>query len=308
MTRPVATVVVVARDRWTGTAERLQTLLGATDPRHPVVVVAGAVPTPVRNGITAVADRVENPVTVVEHRAFLPGNVARNLGARGAEGEWLAFVENDVVLDHGWLDTLLDRAEATAADVVYPAYLQPHADGPKVHGLGAELELRGPEGARHLIERQHHLGRRWADVAPHAEEAERVQSEPHCFVMRRSLHDELGGLDEQLLGWFDHTDLGLHVLERGARSRMVPAVTCLYVPPPPLARSDFRSFATRWGRPWYEASLARICDTWGLDPDGPGWAAHATYRFAVQTSVPTPWRRMNRVLARATAPRQHPPA
>ncbi|MFN8024906.1 MAG: hypothetical protein U0W40_00700 [Acidimicrobiia bacterium] len=222
--------------------------------------------------------------------------------AGGTSTEWLAFVENDVMLDDGWLDTLLDRAEATGADVVYPAYLQDTATGPKVHGLGAEIELTGAAGARRIGELQHELGRPWAEVAPTVDEADRPQSEPHCFVMRRALYDDLGGLDEELLGWFDHVDLGLHVLELGVRSRMVPTVTCTYVPPPPLARVDWRSFATRWGRPWYDASRARLCATWGLDPNAPGWAPHANYRHFVRASVPTRSRRVNRVLARVTAP------
>ncbi|MFN8024905.1 MAG: hypothetical protein U0W40_00695 [Acidimicrobiia bacterium] len=48
MTPPVATVVIVARDRWSGTAPRVQQQLDATDARHPVVLVASGVPARVR--------------------------------------------------------------------------------------------------------------------------------------------------------------------------------------------------------------------------------------------------------------------
>lgn len=307
MRSPVATVVVVARDRWSGTPPLVQQLLGATESSHPVVVVASGVPARVRRDLDTVT--VVDRVTTVEHLDFLPGNTARNLGAGAAPAstDWFAFVENDVVLDAGWLDTLLDRAIAAGADLVYPAYLQDTPSGPKVHGLGADVELVGAPGARRVREVQHDLGRPWVEVAPTAREAERTQPEPHCFVMRREFYDDLGGLDAHLLGWFDHVDLGLHVLDRGARSLVVPAVTCTYVPPPPLASVDYRSFVTRWGRPWYEASRRRICDTWGLDPDSPGWAAHAHYRHAVRASVPTPWRGVNRTLARVTAPLEAKP-
>lgn len=298
---PDATVIVVARDRWTATPERVRHLIDTTG-THPVVVVAaGARPPVVRELVQLQRDDARGRVEVVPSDGFLPGNAARSIGASRATGEWLAFVENDVVMSDGWLDALLRAGVATGADVVFPAYLVPGPDGPVVHGLGCEIEVGGPPGAQWLRETQHQIGRRWDDVEAEVGETERVQSEPHCFVMRRSLHDDLGGLDPGLLGWFDHTDLGLHLRARGARSLLVPRATSLY-DPPPLALNDLPRFAKRWGVAWYQASLRHLCTTWGLDPCDGEWDGHASYRAAVRRSVPTPWPRVNGLLARVSAP------
>src|SRR5262245_11684233 len=139
---PTATVVVVCRDRWSLAAETLHVLLARTDPRHPVVVVDARAP----RTVGAAFDRPAGArrIRVVRRPRFLSGNEARNVGATGARTEWIAFVENDVVPSDGWLDALLAAGESRGAASAYPAFLEPAQPVPRVHGLGADLELDGP--------------------------------------------------------------------------------------------------------------------------------------------------------------------
>jgi hypothetical protein len=176
---------------------------------------------------------------------------------------------------------------------------------PLVHGLGADLELGGPDGRRVLSEQQHDLGRPWPDVVDRLEPVARVQGEPHALVVRREFLDAMGGFDEGLLGWFDHTDVALHHLRLGGESWFVPEVTCLYRQPPPVAVADLPSFSLRWGHDWFERSLQHLCTTWGLDRQSPEWAVHDRYRTFVRRAVLTPWRRVNAVVDRAVAPLDH---
>src|SRR4029077_20093621 len=104
-------------------------------------------------------------ISVNRRDRFLASNEARNVGADGAQTEWIAVVENDVVLSDGWLDTLLAAGEARDVASVYPAYLGRGRTGPLVHGLGADLDSDAPVGAQHLRERQLHIGRPWAEVS-----------------------------------------------------------------------------------------------------------------------------------------------
>jgi GT2 family glycosyltransferase len=300
---PTATVVVVCRDRWALAPETLHTLLARTDPRHPVVVVDARSP----RAVGAVFDRLAavGRVRIVRRPHFLAGNEARNVGADGADTEWVAFVENDVVVADGWLDALLAVGERTGAASAYPAFLEPAESGPVVHGLGAELEVGGPEGRRFVRERQHDLGRPWADLEAILEPVARVQAEPHAVVMRREFLEAMGGFDEGMLGWFDHTDIALHHLRLAAESWLVPNAACLYRTPPPVAWSDLPSFSLRWGREWFDRSLQHLCATWGLDPNDEEWAAHAEYRASVRRRAFTPWARVGSVVDRAVAPLDH---
>ena len=297
---PTATVVVLSRDRWSLAPATLDLLLARTDRRHPIVVVDGGSP----KKVSVAFDRAvaSGRVGVVRRRRFLASNEARNLGADGSRTEWLAFVENDVELSEGWLETLLAAGESRGAASVYPAYLEAGPRGPRVHGIGADLDVGGTAGARYIRERQHHSGRVWRDVAAEVVPVERVQSEPHALVIRRELLERLGGLDEGLLSWFDHTDLALHHRRLGAAAWFVPEVTCLYRSPPPVALRDLPSFLLRWGEDWFTRSLDHLCAVWGFNRHDCEWEKHSAYRVSVRRSVLTRWRYVNAVIDRAAMP------
>lgn len=294
---------MVARDRWTQTPTTLDLLIERTDPRHDIVLVDAHAPRDVARALDRRA--ATGRVRVVRRNRHLAANTARNLGVDGARTEWIAFVENDVVLDDGWLEELLAAGEARDATSVYPAYLQPSAGGFVVHGLGADLELCDENGQRFVHEHQVHLNQPWCEIADRVEPATRVQSEYHTMAIRREFLDRLGGLDEQLLSWFDHTDLALHHLALGASAWFVPTVTCRYLPPPPVALRDVPSFLLRWSHDWYQRSLDRLCEVWGFDPSAAAWKEHDRYRKIIRRGAFTQHSRVDAVLDRAAVPGEH---
>ena len=93
-----------------------------------------------------------------------------------------------------------------------------------------------------------------------------MQSEFHAVVVRRELLECMGGLDEGLLSWFDHTDLALHHQRLGAAAWLVPDVTCR-VPRAPagFVREICRVSSCAGAEDWYERSLDRLCNAWDLD-------------------------------------------
>lgn len=297
---PRATVVVVARDRWAQAPRTLEDLLVRTAPEYPLVVVDGNAP----RSVATTFNRIEatGRIRVARRTRFLASNEARNVGADGARTEWLAFVENDTVMSDGWLDQLIDAGEAHDATTVYPAFLQMRRGRMTVHGLGAELDVHGPEGARVIRETQHHSGAVWEDIRSGLEPVERVQAEPHAIVIRREFLERIGGFDEALLSWFDHTDLALHHLRHEAAAWFVPSVTCTYAPPPPVSVSDIPTFLLRWGPSWYERSLERLCAAWGLDSLDTEWDMHAAYAVYVRRCVPSKWYKLNALVDRAAVP------
>jgi GT2 family glycosyltransferase len=299
-TAPSATVVVIARDRWSQTPGTLDRLLARTDPSHPVVVVDGKAP----RQVAAALDRLSasGRIRLARRGHHLAANEARNIGVEGARTEWIAFVENDALPSEGWLETLMAAGEAHDAASVYPAFLQPGEQGPTVHGLGADLEVGGPEGARYVREVQHHLNRPWSEVAGEVKPAARVQSEFHTLVVRRELLEQIGGLDEGLLSWFDHTDLALHHVRLGATAWFTPEVTCAYELPTSVSLTDLPGFLLRWSSDWYERSLDHLCRVWGLDRHHEEWASHARYRRYIRRGVPTPWRPVNAGIELAAVP------
>jgi hypothetical protein len=254
--------------------------------------------------VAAALDRLSESgrIRIARRSRFLASNEARNLGADGVEHEWIAFVENDVEMSDGWLEALLAAGEARDAATVYPVYLQPQRDGLFIHGTGSELDVAGPVGARHIREHQHFVGRHWHEAIGEIEPARRIQAEPHAIVIRREMLEMMGGLDEGILSWFDHTDLALHHQRLGATAWLVPEVTCTYLGPGPIALTDLPSFALRWGADWYHRSLNHLCTVWGLNPNDSEWELHSKYRTYIRQSVPTPSRRVNTAIEKAATP------
>jgi hypothetical protein len=278
----------------------LELLLARTSERHPVVVVDGAAPGTVASAFDRVA--TSGRVRVVRRPRFLAGNEARNLGADGANTEWLAFVENDSILSVGWLDELLKFGEASGAASVYPAYLWPRPGGLEVHNLGCDFEVSGAEGAQVIRKRGFAWRRRWDEIAEELQPAPRLLGEPHAWVVRREALERMGGFDEQLLGWFDHFDFALQHRALGLTAWFVPMATCIYIPPPPLALRDVPTFALRWSSDWLIRSRDRICASWGLDPDDAQWSTSDDYRVKTLRSLLTGRPRIDSAILRAAAP------
>ena len=230
---PIATVVVVARsDRWSLTPATLETLLARTDRRHRIVFVDGHALRPVATALDRLS--ASGRIRVVRRNHFLASNEARNLGAEGAETEWIAFVENDVIMSDGWLDVLIAAAEATMPRPCTRSISNHNATACSSTGqdrisMSPALLVLVISANTNTLSASTGM-RRSAEIEP----ARHIQAEPHAIVIRREMLEGMGGLDEGILSWFDHTDLALHHRRLGATAWLVPEVTCTYLGPGPI--------------------------------------------------------------------------
>jgi GT2 family glycosyltransferase len=204
-------VVVCTRDRAESLRVALTSVLAAARPADEVVVVDNAPRTDdTRRVVDELADsRVRY---LLEPRPGL--SVARNAGARAARGELLAFTDDDVVVDAGWVEGLL-RGVSRAPRVGCVTGLVP----------SAELDT----APQHFFDRKVH----WSSTTTprlYDLDAHRADSAlyPYAvgmvgtganFAVLRSCYDQLGGFDEALgagaptrggedLDWFVRTLTG----------------------------------------------------------------------------------------------------
>lgn len=123
-----------------------------------------------------------------------------NRGAAAATGEFLFFLNNDLVLLPGWLEPLLEAfARFPAAGLVGNVQLQ-HATGAVDHaGIGFD-----PKGKpAHLTHRGRSSWRRCTAVTG------------ACFALRRELWTQLGGFDEGYVNGGEDVDLAFRALDAG---------------------------------------------------------------------------------------------
>ena len=101
MTEPLVTVVVVPRERFSVARRALRALFASTpEPFRLVYIAAGAPPALARSLARQAQAR---GFQVVEDRRVLTPNQARNLALPYVDTRYVAFIDNDVLPEPGWL-------------------------------------------------------------------------------------------------------------------------------------------------------------------------------------------------------------
>lgn len=267
MSEPLVTVVVVPRERFSVARRALDALFASTpEPFRLVYIAAGAPPALAR---CLAAQARERGFQLVEDRRVLAPNQARNLALPYVGTRYVAFIDNDVLPEPGWLGALLRCAEETAASIVGPLYYIGDRDERVVHMAGGEAHFEMGAGRRRFVERHRLSQQRVEQVRDRIHRERCEQMEFHCMLIRRDVFDRLGPLDEDLRSMAEHTDLCLQVQRAGGTIYFEPAAEVTYVTSGRLRAGELAYFARRWSEGWTEATIDRFCEKWDLDPQGP---------------------------------------
>lgn len=201
--RPVASIVVLAFRRVDTLARCLASLAGH-ESRHPfeVVVVANGATADVRSFLD---ERVEGGV-VVRARVNLGFSGGCNRGARAAKGRHVVLLNDDAVVEDGWLDALVDAAERRPSTAVVGSLVL-FPDG-RVQDAGGHI---GPD---HMPAVDGRGARRDDEVATTPRPIDYASG---CAVLvRREAWDEVGGFDEHYYpAYFEDVDLCLRLRAAG---------------------------------------------------------------------------------------------
>jgi GT2 family glycosyltransferase len=136
-----------------------------------------------------------------------------NRGAAAASGEWLALINNDTVANRRWLEEML--LEATSAPdigmVAGKVYLD--LNGRVLDKIGHRIAIDGQNFGR---------GHRMRDSGQY--DALRTVSWPDgcAGLWRRSVFDQVGGVDESFFAYADDADLGIRFRLAGWRCGFAP--------------------------------------------------------------------------------------
>lgn len=260
---PAATIVIVPRERFSYARTSLESIYANTDGPFRLVYVDGGSPAPVRRYLERKAR--EKGFQLVRTQHYVSPNQARNIGLRHADTKYIVFVDNDVEVTRGWLSTLMRCAEETDASLVGPLY----CIGPPVHQIvhmaGGEAHILETEGRRGLYEKLRFCDRQVSEVRTQMRREACELIEFHCMLVRRSVFQELGPLDEALLGTREHVDICLSVRQAGGAVWFEPSAVISHVLAPSYAWSDIPYYLLRWSERWVQSSLRHFEKKWNLD-------------------------------------------
>ena len=282
MADPRTTIVVTQRERYTPSPRYVDAILDAAGTDARVIVVDGGSPSPTREWHQELATRRDLLQLRVEH-ALAPCE-ARAAALPFLTTEFTAFVDNDVVMDEGWLATLERTADDTGAWAVGPLYLHGYPtatfDAPRIHMAGGRCRIVEVDGRRRIDTEMTSYDWPTAEARP----ASRFRTELleyHCVLVRTDFIRADGVHDAQLRTGHDMYDLCLKLTQAGGECWLEPAVTMYYDRPDRIDDVDREFYTLRWSTEWDTATLDHFLEAWGLDPDDPD-RAHTEYWHAWQ--------------------------
>lgn len=216
---PRYSIVILACDKADYTEACLQSLLITRPADFEAVVVdngsADRTPDMLRR-MRGAFEGAGARLRVIRNEQNVGAPKGRNQAMEMAEGEYFAFLDNDcVIVDPAWLETLREALEShpnaaiAGPKMVYP--FEPHW----IQCAGVGVSRTG---------RVQFRGRGEPKDDPRFNRREEVQALiSACFLFRRSLYEDIGGLDEAFNPvQFEDFDFCYRARERGGK--------CLYVP------------------------------------------------------------------------------
>lgn len=263
MNSPAISIIIVPREQFSVTERCVETLYRETSLPFELIYVDGNSPDGTRDYLQESSQ--EHGFTLLRSEHYLSPNTARNWAVRHATGEHLLFLDNDLIVSTGWLESLVDCAQSTGAWAVGPLYLEGEPSARVIHMAGGEYVFSGtaPEREFHTEHLLQHANLDTLDKPLARGTCGFVEF--HCMLLTRSAYDAVGGFDERLLNTREHLDLCVQIHEAGGSVWFEPASLVTYKSPPPLAKADMPFFLLRWSENWTRRSLRHFMGKYGLD-------------------------------------------
>lgn len=263
---PRVTIVMTARERHALTEVAIESIVKNTTCPYRLIYADVQSPDWLRGRLEK-RSKEWNLEVVRFDEDLWPNQVRRRLAGR-IDTEHVVYIDNDVLVEAGWLEALMACADETGAGVVGPLYLV--GDGkrpPKIHMAGGKLtELRTDQGT--VLEEAHHLVNE--DPALVARKLERRPcdfAEYHCMLVRAELVRDGELFDQEILCVHEHIDTSLTAKQRGYATFVEPSARVTYLALADYMLDDLPFLRKRWSREAGEASISAFSKKWRIAND-----------------------------------------
>lgn len=238
----LSSIVIVSYDALESTRACIEALRRSREDAHPIelVVVDNGSKDGSREWLAAQTD-----VRLVANDANVGAPAARNQGIALARGEYVVFLDNDVVVTPGWLGRLLWHAEIDA----HAACVGPVTDR-AAHGQA--VEFTGGDAGRDAF-----AAERARTHARQFKHASLLSS--YCVLVKRAVLERLGGFDPAFSPWgFEDDDFTLRAALEGRHNRIALDVFVQHKAYRTQAKVDrhnallernWERFRAKWGLP-----------------------------------------------------------
>jgi len=294
MQLPSVTLIAVQRERFSLTQPSLESILADTSYPFQLIYVDGGSPTATRQYLQKQADQ-HDFMTVIRQERYLRANEARNLALPLVKAaDYIVFVDNDVIVEPGWLQLLVTCAEEEQAGIVSPLILQGDPQIPEemeVHVLGvrANFDMQS-SGKRRLNQKAilhcaklQKIDREFSRTAVDA-------VEQHTMLIRRSLVNAVV-LDEMFDSLESHLDICLQAQAQGAKIFVEPKAKVTFLYPklvPGISQDELPFYLFKWNETYLRKALSHAKEKWNLESDDS--TLWSFWRWAISNrQLPAKW-------------------
>ena len=210
------TIVVSPRERFEQAEMSLAACFENTSTPFKMIYIDGGSPRPIAKTLKHEVEIRGH--TYIRRNGFLTPNDARNLALPLVDTDYIAFIDNDVVFQPGWLDTLIKCADETGAGLVTPTILVgPAARMPdlSIHHAGGILEVESDDTGKTLYRRHGYEHQPYLATRDQLKRQETGCTEFHVVLARKAMIDEIGPFDPKLVGFTDEIDMALAARAKG---------------------------------------------------------------------------------------------
>ena len=298
MSLPSVAIVVIQRERYSPTMTCLSRLMSATSYPFHLIYVDGNSPKPTHQYLQRMAKRHLN-LKLIRLERHLRVNEARNFAlAMLPDVDYVVFLDNDVLVEPGWLEQLISCAEKKQADVVIPLVLDGNGHGlaKRIHIAGLKMSLKTKANGRQQLSQSQLLHRHPLPKNPlHRKNVDGVEA--HCFLVRTAILKAIK-FDPLVDEPFSYIDLSLQLKEQERRVLLEPAAQVTFLNPqldPSFDPTDLGLYQFRWSDRSLRETTGYLERKWNLCPHRSGlggvcrWAV-ANRQLPLKRATNAPWR------------------
>jgi hypothetical protein len=255
------TIGFIPRERFSVAAQALQRIFDLTQIPFRLIVVDCNIPDRYRQQMDDVLEGRDN-VTTIRTDHHILSNQSRNLAIRENKDDFLCLIENDVLVEEGWLTHLIEACEQHPADVAVPLILERMGGFEKVHfddRLGHIEAFEAPDGDKLRIlprgypkENDRYATRRTTEFI-----------ETHCILFRKEILSRIGGFDDSITAQ-EEMDLSLSLYHAHARVVMEPQSVINFLPPPPVNPDEVEYYHLKWDQETYARDYEHVAQKWNV--------------------------------------------
>lgn len=262
------TIVVSPRERFEQAEMSLATIFARTDIPFRLIYVDGGSPRAIGAALEAGVKAAGH--TYIRTERYLSPNQARNIAMPLVDTEYVAFLDNDVIFEPGWLAALIACADETGAGLVTPTILVgPESRFPDlvIHHAGGVLDLTPTAEGWDMHRRHGHEFERYLEARDTLVRGETGCTEFHVVLARKAMLDDIGPFDEQLIGFTDEIDLALSARKNGWKIVYEPTSVVAYAVGKAMTWRERPYFCLRWCTPLCMRAERYFYAKWNLVPE-----------------------------------------